>query len=345
MGYRGVGKRFARMLAAIACLALLAAGCARGAQGPATRPEAGSPTGSRAGLRVAMILPGTVEDADFNFVGYKALERIKQELEAETAYQERVPPAEAERVARGFITDGYSVIAFHGGQYVTVVKKLAPQFPEVTFIMESSGPQDVPANVWNIGRRFYEGFYALGALGALATRSGKVGVIAGVKLPDFVASINAIRQAASQYNPKAQIVYTFVGDQNDPVKARQAAEAQLADGVDFIILMVNLGAQGVIEAVRGKPVLLTTYYTDKTALAPENFAASLLTDFGAPYLNVLRKIEAGTRTGYEEMRPGNGFDLSEIRNVAPDVAAQVKEIFAKVVRREIQVLEVLKLEQ
>lgn len=291
-------------------------------------------------MKIAMILPGTVEDADYNFVGYQALQELKKAYSVEVKHQEKVAPADAERVARGFINDGFNVIAFHGGQFVTTVQKLAGEFPEVNFIMESAGPMaDLPANVWNIGRKFYEGFYALGALGARATKSGKVGVVAGIKLPDFIASINAVQDAVSMTKPDVKVLHTFVGDQNNPVVARQAAEAMINEGADFIILLVNLGASGVVEAAKGKPVLLTTYYTDKTAMAPQNFTGSLLLDFAVPYKNVVGQIQKGKRGGYEEMRPGNGMSLSELKNVPESVGKEVGTIFAQIAAKQLVIKE------
>jgi hypothetical protein len=43
------------------------------------------------------------------------------------------------------------------------------------------------------------------------------------------------------------------------------------------------------------------------------------------------KILKGERTGYYEMRPGSGMELSDLRNVSPEVAAKVKAIFKDVV--------------
>lgn len=322
--------RSIRLTALFSLLLLLLTAC-----GGPTQPAA-----SPAKFKLAMILPGTVQDSDYNFVGNQALNDVKAMHGIDVKYQENVAPADAERVARGFINDGYNIVAFHGGQFVTVVQKLAPEFKDVNFIMESSGKTDgLPGNVWNIGRKFYEGFYALGAEAALVTKSGKIGIVLGTKLPDFVAAVNAIKAAVQQNNPKAQVVYTFVGDQNDPVKARQAADAQVGSGVDFIIMVVNLGAQGVIESVKDKPVLITTYYTDKTSLAPKNFAGSLTTDFGTVYKNVVGEIIKGNHSGYNEMRPGNGFGLAALNNVPADVATKVKGIFDDVAARKIQVQE------
>ena len=52
------------------------------------------------------------------------------------------------------------------------------------------------------------------------------------------------------------------------------------------------------------------------------------------------RILKGETTGYWEMRPGSGFELSELHNVPPEVAAKAKAIFADVVGNKIQIQEV-----
>jgi basic membrane lipoprotein Med (substrate-binding protein (PBP1-ABC) superfamily) len=235
------------------------------------------------------------------------------------------------------------VIAFHGGQFLTIVQKLAPAFPNATFIMESSGQvRDLPPNVWNLGRKFYQGFYALGVLAAATSQSKKIGYVAGVKLPDFVASLNSVKQAAQDTDPGVQVQYAFIGDQNDPVKARETTAAQIDAGVDFVVVSVNLGVQGVAEAAKAsaKPVFFTTYYTDKPDLAPKLLAVSLLSDFSTPYLQMIKSIQAGQRGGYLEMRPGSGFKLSEIRNVPADAAAKAQQAFDAVASGQKQLPEI-----
>jgi basic membrane protein A len=284
--------------------------------------------------KFGVIFPGTVQDADFNAVGYFGMLEVKKQFGVEVAFSENVSVADAERVAREYISAGYGILAFHGGQFVTVSRKLAPQFKDVVFIMQSTGPiPDLPPNVWNIGRKWYRGFYPLGVLAALTTRTNKVGFIAGIRLPDFTAQINSVQQALREHNPKASLVYTFTGDQNDPVKARQAAEAQIGGGVDFIIIAVNLGTYGVLEAAKAAKgrVLLTTFTTDKYDLAPTVLTTSLLADFRKPFVEIVRRVLAGERGGYYEFKPGTGMDLSPIRNVPAEVSAKVTAVFAEVV--------------
>lgn len=285
-------------------------------------------------LKLAMIFPGPIQDADFNAMGHVGIMEAKKQLGADVAFSENIAVADAERVAREYISAGYRIVGFHGGQFVTVSRKLAPQFPDVVFIMQSTGPiADLPPNVWNIGRKWYRGFYPLGVLAALTTRTNKVGFIAGIRLPDFIAEINSIQQAIKEYNPKASLVYAFTGDQNDSVKARQVAEAQIASGVDFIIIGVNLGTYGVLEAAQAAKsrVLVSVFTTDKYQVAPKVMTTSLLSDFRKPYVEIVRRVRDGERGGYYEFKPGTGMDLTEIHNVPPDVAAKVTSVFREVV--------------
>ena len=288
---------------------------------------------AQAKRKVAMILPGTIQDADFNTLGYVALQEVAKALDVQVSHSENVAVADAERVSREYIASGHDIVAYHGGQYVTIMQKLAAQFPKVVFVQEASGRvPNTPANVWIIGRKYYQGYYALGALAALSTKANKVGLVGGVRIPDVISSTNAVLMALKTYNPKAELIYNFIGDFNDPVKARQTAEAQLAAGADFLVTFVNLGVYGVAEAVKASPTpaLITTLYTEKWEAAPQNMAVSLLFDFAKPYKEIVGRILKGDTAGYYEMRPGSGFELSDLRHVSPDIAAKVKALFREI---------------
>jgi basic membrane protein A len=289
--------------------------------------------GAQGKRKVAMILPGTIQDADFNTLGYVALQDVGKTLDVQVSHSENVAVADAERVSREYIASGHDVIAYHGGQFITIMQKLSAQFPKVVFIQEASGRvPNTPANVWIIGRKFYQGYYALGALAALSTKTQKIGLVGGVRIPDVISSTNAVLMAIKEYNPKAQLIYNFVGDFNDPVKARQTAEAQLAAGADFLVTFVNLGVYGVAEAVKAspKPSLITTLYTEKWDSAPRHMTVSLLFDFARPYREIVGRVLKGETGGYYEMRPGSGFELSDIRLVSPEAASKVKALFREI---------------
>ena len=309
--------RTARIVAIVVLALSFALGAIGGGEGQGKR-------------KVAMILPGTIQDADFNTLGYVALQDVAKSLDVQVSHSENVAVADAERVSREYIASGHDVVAYHGGQFITIMQKLSAQFPKVVFIQEASGrvPGTGP-NVWIIGRKYYQGYWALGALAALSTKTNKVGLVGGVRIPDDTSSTNAVLMAMKEHNPRAELIYNFIGDFNDPVKARQTAEAQLAAGADFLVTFVNLGVYGVAEAVKAspKPALITTLYTEKWDAAPKHMAVALLFDFAKPYREIVGRILKGEAAGYYEMRPGSGFELSDIRLVSPEVAGKVKAIF------------------
>ena len=189
-------------------------------------------------------------------------------------------------------------------------------------------------------RNFAIGFYELGAIGALTTQTGKIGYIGGIDLPFSRAEVNAILQALEDVNPNVELKYAWVGDFNDPVKARSLAESMISEGVDFIMSSVNLGTYGIVEAIHnaeGK-VYLTTKYTDKSNFAPENFVTSYMYDFSVGLLHVLKQVQKGERSGYYKLEFGSAcYILFPLKNVSEDVENQAKQIDQKLRTGEIVV--------
>lgn len=281
-------------------------------------------------LKLAALMPGSIHDADYNTLGYLAVVKVKDEMGIETAFSEKVAVPDAERVMNEYINLGYNVIWAHGAQFNTALLKVAKERPNVIFIMETDGPlTDQPTNVWIMDRNFPIGFYELGAIAALSTKTGKIGYIGGIDLPFSKAEVNAVLQSIRDVNPQVQLRYAWVGDFNDPVKARSLAESMIAEGVDFILSSVNLGNYGIIEAIRasGKPIYMTVKYTDKSSFAPQHIVTSYIYDFGVALMAILQEIEKGKTTGYYKFEFGTACQvLYPLRNVAAEVENRAKEI-------------------
>ena len=280
--------------------------------------------------KMAVILPGPVTDGDFNMFGMLMANAIGKQYGIETGYSENTSVADSERVAREYIGSGFNIIYLHGGQYVTTVSDLAKEFPNVYFMEVTAGPTDAlqQPNIWNLGERTYLGHYPMGVMAAKMTKTAMIGFLAGVELPAFISSINTICDAIKATNPNVKLVYAFTGDQNDPVKARQSAQAMIDGGADFIIGAVNQGIFGVIEAVRAadKPVFFTTLYSEKYDLAPNNYVTSEIVDYQKVGVEVVGQIMGGVHGGYYDLRPGHGMTLGPFQNVPPDVAKDVQSV-------------------
>jgi basic membrane protein A and related proteins len=313
---------------AVLALALLAA--VFGAYAEGTK-EAAKPK-----LRVAAVFPGSIQDADYNALGYLALEQAKKTLGAETAFSEKVAVPDAERVMKEYANEGFNIIWVHGNQFNSAALKIGPDYPNVTFIIEGDGKPDKPlANFWYIDRNYYTGFYTLGYLAALQTKAGKIGYVAGLELPFTRGEINAVKQAIRDSGVKTSFEHIYVGDFNDPVKARQAAEGLIAKGVDVIISAVNLGNLGIYAAVKdaGRPVWITTTYTSKKTEAPANYLTSDIFDFNVTLGQILDRTAKGEKGGFLVMEYGDGKARTTempIANTTSDINEKVKAVAADV---------------
>lgn len=322
------------LLFVLVVVALLAAQCA-----PAATP---APQETGKTYKLAAIFPGVITDADYNTLAYVGISELQKATGVQTAYSESVAVPDVDRVMREYIDGGYNIIWTHGGQFLTQTVELAKQFPDVIFIGEGDAPvADAPANLWMIDRNFHVGFYGIGALAAKATQTGKIGYLGGLALPFSYAEVHAVQQAIKDLGLDVEVKAVWAGDFNDPTKARQVADALIAEGCDVIMGSLNLGMFGLFEAVKASPtkVLVTAKYTDKSTYAPDNYMTSLLYDFAGPLKDIYAKIQAGETGGYYPLGFATGVALqTPLKNVSPQIQAEMDTLLADLRAGKIEVV-------
>ncbi len=298
--------------------------------------------------KLAAIFPGSIQDADYNTLGYIALQDVGNKLGFDTAYSEKVAVPDAERAIREYINAGFKTIWIHGNQFNSAAYKVGDENKDVVFIVEEDArPANPRPNFWYFDRNYYTGFYALGTLAALKTSTGKIGYIGGLEIPFTHGEINAITQALVDLKKAdgtaVSFEHVYVGDFNDPLKTRQAAEAMMAKGIDVIISAVNLGNFGLYSAVKEAktPVFITTTYTSKSDQAPNNYLTSDLFNFKVPLTEALSRTLKGETGGYIllDYGPDKARYLElPIRNVTPAINERVKGVAEDVASGKIKVI-------
>jgi len=283
-------------------------------------------------FKLAALFPGSIQDADYNAIGYVALQETGNKYDIKTAYSEKVVVPDAERVMKEYINEGHNIVWVHGAQFNGVALKIGDDYPDTTFIIEVDGePAEKKANFWYMDRNWYTGFYVLGALAGLKTKTGKIGYIGGLELPYTHGELNAVQQAIDDLGSTAKIEYIYVGDYNDPLKTRQAAEGLISKDVDVILSSVNLGNYGLYNAVKeaGKLVYITTKFTSKKELAPDHYLTSDLFDYIIPLREIVGKILSGEKGGYLFLKYGKGqarYTDFPIQNVSKEINVKVQQV-------------------
>jgi len=301
----------------------VASGSASGASSPAT---------ATGGTKVAMLLTGAINDDDWNYVGYQALQQVKSQDHAETSYNENVGVADATEKANQFVSDGYKVVIFHGSELLNSAEKLAMADSDVTAIgQDATGALPNQAkNLWIVQLTFYPGEYALGYAAGLLANGGKACFISGLSVPSTISAANAALRGMKAANPSVQVAYTFTGDFDDATKGRQAAASMINDGCTSFVVHLNGAVPGVVQAIKdsGKDIPWLGLYTDKHGMDASHYVGGFEFNFSKAYTSIVSNIENGTRTGSYNL--GSDISLTPLYNVTSAQNSAITKVFAAV---------------
>ena len=287
----------------------------------------GAASGLSQGGKVAMLLPGSINDQSWNAAGYAGLVKLK-EKGFEIAYSENVQAADHVEAMKDYARRGFSPVIGHSGRFLSAAQRVGPEFDKAIFLVGSgSGGQ---GNVISVDVANEQYAYLVGVLAGRMTKSGKVGAVAGLEgLPNMIASMGGFRLGVKSVRPDAEVKVIYLQSMEDPAAAKEAAFSLIAGGADVIAGKLNAGQSGIIQAAKEKNVFATGRSIGHTAIAPERVLTNIDEKWGDIYASAVTELRAGKLTGnyiaYGYNTPTGGADLrySADRTLNPAVPAAV----------------------
>ena len=229
-----------------------------GGTGSTEAASGGGDTGTTeaAATKVGMALSGPRNDEGFNQAHYEGLVQAESEFGIDSAFQENLADPQARIDAVQNLALDNDVVIAVGAEFAEAVTLAAPMYPDVTFMAVNGEPG--PPNVHVYGLRFAPPLYVAGVVAAELSESKKIGFLGGEEIPPLSQASIGFEAGAKAADPSIEYVFTVVGDFNDPAKAKEAAAAQIASGVDVMYQFLNAGAPGAVQAIEesGKDVKL-----------------------------------------------------------------------------------------
>src|SRR5688572_10803296 len=96
---------------------------------------------SQGATKVAMLLPGSINDQSWNAAGYAGLVKLKDKG-LEIAYSENVQAADHVEAMKDYARRGFSPVIGHSGRFLSAAQRVGPEFGKATFLVGSgSGGQ------------------------------------------------------------------------------------------------------------------------------------------------------------------------------------------------------------
>ena len=278
----------------LAC-ALALAGCGQKQAPKAAAAPAASVPAAAAGtapLKVGFVYIGPVGDAGWTYAhdqGRKAIE-AKFGDKVKTTFIENVPEgADAERVFRDLAAQGNQVIFGTTFGYMEPMLKVAKDFPNVKF-EHATGYKAAP-NMSTYDARTYEGAYLAGVAAGKMTKTGKLGVVASIPIPEVIRNINAFTLGAQSVNPAVTTRAVWINKWFDPGKEREGALALIGQGAD--VLIQNTDSPAPLQAAEEKGVMGFGWDSDMSKFGPKAHLGSAAINWVPYYTRVVDAALAG----------------------------------------------------
>ncbi len=285
-------------------------------------------------LKVAAIYTVPVEQQWVSRID-KALKAAVARGDIDYVFSESVANADYERVMRQYAEAGHTLIVGESFAVELAARKVAKDYPKVSFLMGSSGKPQAP-NFGVFDNYIQEPAYLTGMIAGGMSKSNKIGMVGGYPIPEVNRLMNAFMAGARETNPKVEFMVTFINSWFDPPKAKEAAFAMIDKGAD----VMYAERFGVSDAARERGKLAIGNVIDTQDKYPDTVVASALWYMEPTIDAAIKAVKAGRFKaedyGHLSHMKAKGSALAPLGTFEKKVPA---ELVAKVKSKEKAILD------
>ena len=294
-------------------------------------PSAQPTKAATAPIKVALLTYGLVTGDPWNALGYAGLNKAKETLGVETALTDNLDTPDFEAALRDYASQNYNLVIGHSFGFGDPAVAVAKDFPNTFFVINTGAVS--AANVASINVQDQENGYLTGALAAMVTKTGTIGILGGFDYPSVIKEINGYYDGAKAINPDIKVLVGYVGSWDDPAKAQELAQAMISQGADVLSHKAGGSGLGVIKAAEVAGV----WAINDVATCQETSPTACLTSTDIKFDNIVintiqlyqqGKLEGkiyswGIKDGAADIGPINSKVPADIVNKIMDLRQQI----------------------
>ena len=243
-------------------------------------------------LKVGYIYVGPIGDFGWSYQHDLGRQAVVKALgdKVETTYLENVSEGpDAERSIEQLARSGHKLIFTTSFGFMDATVKVAKKYPNLFF--EHATGYKREKNLATYSGRFYEGRYIQGVIAAKMSKSGVMGYIGSVPIPEVISGINATMLAAQTINPNIKVKIIWVGEWFNPGKEADAAKALIDQGADVIMQHTDSAAAVETAAKRGIPAFGQD--SDMIKFGPKTQLTAIIDNWGPYYVDRTKLVLDG----------------------------------------------------
>lgn len=299
----------------------------------AQAPSAPAAAAKAEPLKIAFAYVGPVGDGGWTFAHDNARKALEKEFgdKISTSFVEKVPEAaDAERVFRDMVGQGNQLIFGTTFGYMEPMLKVTPDAKNVKF--EHATGYKQAENLRSYDSRTYEGAYLAGVIAGKMSKTGTLGVVGSIPIPEVIRNINSFTLGAQTGNPKIKVKVVWVNKWFDPPQETEAAQTLINGGAD--VLMQNTDSSAVLQTAEKNGKYAFGWDSDMTAYGPKAHLGSAVINWAPYYIATVREVLDGKWTAGPGKHSWWGvkegaIDLVSIADAVPaEVKAEVEKIKA-----------------
>ena len=282
-------------------------------------------------LKVGFIYVGPIGDFGWSYQHDQGRLALVKALgdKVETTYLEKVPEGpDAERAIEQLARSGQKLIFTTSFGFMDATVKVAKKYPNLMF--EHATGYKREKNLATYSGRFYEGRYIQGVIAAKMSKSGVMGYIGSVPIPEVISGINATMIGAPTVDPNIKVKIIWVGEWFNPGKEADAAKALIDQGADVIMQHTDSAAAVATAAERGIPAFGQD--SDMIKFGPKTQLTAIIDDWG-PYYTERAKLALDGKWTSTDTWGGLGSKMvvmapytnmpDDVKKLAEDTEAQI----------------------
>jgi simple sugar transport system substrate-binding protein len=263
---------------------------------PAVAP-ATEATGKK--MKAGFIYVGPVGDYGWSHahdLGRKFVEKKFPWLE--TVYVEAVPESDSSRMIDRLVQEQKcDVVLTTSFGYMEDTVAAGTRYPDKLF-MHCSGFKR-SANVGTYFGDLYQMYYLNGIMAGALSKTGKIGYVGAFPIPEVVRHIDAFALGIKVSNPAARVNVKWIYAWYGPDKAKEAAEALIAEGCDALAFTEDTPAVievGQRHTEKGNQIYTFSHYSAMQNYGVDSVVSGQLMDWSGIYAKIFEDINNKTWT-------------------------------------------------
>ncbi|MCG6909742.1 MAG: BMP family ABC transporter substrate-binding protein [Deltaproteobacteria bacterium] len=250
-------------------------------------------------MKAGFIYVGPVGDYGFSHAHDLGRKYAESKLPwLKTVFIESVSETDSARIIDRLIQEQKCDVVFTTSfGYMDETIKAGLKYPDKHFMHCSGFKQS--KNVGTYFADLYQMYYLNGIMAGALTKSDKIGYVGAFPIPELVRHIDAFALGIKVANPNAKLNVRWIYAWYGPDKAKEAAEALIAEGCDALAFTEDTPAVievGQEHSEKGQQIYTFSHYSPMQSYGVDSVVSGQLVDWGVMYVKILQDLHDGTWT-------------------------------------------------